>query len=172
MVEWKKLGEVCEVQRGKRITKGDLIENGLYPVISGGVTPMGYIDSFNREPNTITVSQYGTAGYVDFQLSRFWANDICYCVYPNKDLNNKYLWYVLKNKQNLLYEIRNTDAVPYSLPIDKLNSVSIPIPSLSEQNRIVGILDTFTASKSLNAANNMNIIVMNSLTLKGKKGWK
>lgn len=146
MVEWKKLGEVCEVQRGKRITKGDLIENGLYPVISGGVTPMGYIDSFNREPNTITVSQYGTAGYVDFQLSRFWANDICYCVYPNKDLNNKYLWYVLKNKQNLLYEIRNTDAVPYSLPIDKLNSVSIPIPSLSEQNRIVGILDTFTAS--------------------------
>lgn len=146
MVEWKKLGEVCEVQRGKRITKGDLIENGLYPVISGGVTPMGYIDSFNREPNTITVSQYGTAGYVDFQLSRFWANDICYCVYPNKDLNNKYLWYVLKNKQNLLYEIRNTDAVPYSLPIDKLNSVSIPIPSLSEQNRIVGMLDTFTAS--------------------------
>ncbi len=146
MVEWKKLGEVCEILRGKRVTKGELIENGEYPVISGGVTPMGYINSYNREPNTITVSQYGTAGYVDYQLSRFWANDICYCVYPEKGLDNKYLWYVLKNKQDLLYAIRNTDAVPYSLPADKLSTVTIPIPSLPEQTRIVGILDMFTSS--------------------------
>ena len=107
MVEWKKLGEVCEIIRGKRVTKGDLLENGKYPVISGGVTPMGFINSFNREANTITVSQYGTAGYVDFQKERFWANDICYSVYPSEQLNNKYLWYVLKNKQEYLYSIRN-----------------------------------------------------------------
>ena len=146
MVEWKKLGEVCEVIRGKRVTKGDLLENGKYPVISGGVTPMGFINSFNREPNTITVSQYGTAGYVDFQKERFWANDICYSLYPSEQLNNKYLWYVLKNKQAFLYSIRNTDAVPYSLPIDSLKKVTIPITPLSEQQRIVGILDTFTSS--------------------------
>ena len=146
MVEWKKLGEVCTIIRGNRVTKGELVDNGKFPVISGGVTPMGFIDSYNREPNTITVSQYGTAGYVDFQHSRFWANDICYCVYPQKDMDNKYLWYVLKSKQNLLYAIRNTDAIPYSLPIDTLKSVSIPIPSLSEQTRIVGILDTFTSA--------------------------
>jgi len=146
MVEWKKLGEVCTIIRGNRVTKGELVDNGKFPVISGGVTPMGFIDSYNREPNTITVAQYGTAGYVDFQHSRFWANDICYCVYPEKDMDNKYLWYVLKGKQNLLYAIRNTDAVPYSLPIDTLKSVSIPIPSLSEQTRIVGILDTFTSA--------------------------
>ena len=146
MVEWKKLGEVCKVLRGKRVTKGELKENGTYPVISGGVTPMGYIDSFNREPNTITVSQYGTAGYVDFQQTRFWANDICYSVYPEKDLDNKFLWYALKSQQNLLYAIRNTDATPYSLPADTLNSVPIPIPSLEEQTRIVGILDTFTSA--------------------------
>ena len=146
MVEWKKLGEVCEVIRGKRVTKGDLLENGKYPVISGGVTPMGFINSFNREPNTITVSQYGTAGYVDFQKERFWANDICYSVYPSEQLDNKYLWYVLKNKQAFIYSIRNTDAVPYSLPIDSLNKVTIPVLTLSEQQRIVGILDTFTSS--------------------------
>ncbi len=146
MVEWKELGEVCKIVRGKRVTKGELIENGIFPVISGGVTPMGYIDSYNREPNTITVSQYGTAGYVDFQRSRFWANDICYCVYPESDLDNKYLWYVLKSRQDLLYAIRNTDAIPYSLPADTLKSVSIPIPIISEQQRIVDILDAFTFS--------------------------
>ena len=146
MVEWKKLGEICKVLRGKRVTKGDLLENGEYPVISGGVTPMGFINFFNREPNTITISQYGTAGYVDFQKQRFWANDICYSVFPSEQLNNKYLWYVLKNKQVFLYSIRNTDAIPYSLPIDSLSKVTIPIPCLSEQQRIVGILDTFTSS--------------------------
>ena len=146
MADLKTIGETCNVIRGKRVTKGNLIDNGLYPVISGGVTPMGFINSFNREANTITVSQYGTAGYVDYQDSRFWANDICYCIYPKANLVNKYLWYVLKNKQDLLYSIRNTDAVPYSLPIDSLKNVEIPIPSLSEQNRIVGILDTFTSA--------------------------
>ena len=146
MVEWKELGDICKIVRGKRVTKGELIENGRYPVISGGVTPMGYINSYNREPNTITVSQYGTAGYVDFQHSRFWANDICYCIYPESNLDNKYLWYVLKSKQDMLYAIRNTDAIPYSLPADTLNSVSIPIPTISEQQRIVDILNTFTSS--------------------------
>lgn len=146
MVEWKKLGEVCTILRGNRVTKGELVDNGKFPVISGGVTPMGFIDSYNREPNTITVSQYGTAGYVDFQYSRFWANDICYCVYPEKSVDNKYLWYVLKSKQDLLYAIRNTDATPYSLPVDTLKSILIPIPSLEEQARIVGILDTFTSA--------------------------
>ncbi len=146
MVEWKKLGEVCTIIRGNRVTKGELVDNGKFPVISGGVTPMGFIDSYNREPNTITVSQYGTAGYVDFQYSRFWANDICYCVYPEKSVDNKYLWYVLKSKQDLLYAIRNTDATPYSLPVDTLKSILIPIPSLSVQTRIVGILDTFTSA--------------------------
>ena len=146
MVEWKKLGEVCTILRGNRVTKGELVDNGKFPVISGGVTPMGFIDSYNREPNTITVSQYGTAGYVDFQYTRFWANDICYCVYPEKSVDNKYLWYVLKSKQDLLYAIRNTDATPYSLPVDTLKSILIPIPSLEEQTRIVGILDTFTSA--------------------------
>ena len=146
MVEWKKLGEVCTILRGNRVTKGELVDNGKFPVISGGVTPMGFIDSYNREPNTITVSQYGTAGYVDFQYSRFWANDICYCVYPEKSVDNKYLWYVLKSKQDLLYAIRNTDATPYSLPVDTLKSILIPIPSLEEQTRIVGILDTFSSA--------------------------
>ena len=27
-VEWKKLGEVCEIIRGVRVTKKDLIDNG------------------------------------------------------------------------------------------------------------------------------------------------
>lgn len=143
-VEIQPLGDVCEILRGKRVTKSDIKPQGTYPVISGGITPMGYMEDYNREPNTITVSQYGTAGYVDFQTVRFWANDICYCLYPKQNLNNRYLWYVLKDKQNYLYEIRNTDATPYSLPSETLKSVQIPLPPLAIQQEIVSVLDSFT----------------------------
>lgn len=37
MVEWKKLGDICEVQRGKRLTKNLLDDNAAYPVYHGGL---------------------------------------------------------------------------------------------------------------------------------------
>ena len=147
MVEWKKLGEVCAIVRGNRVTKSDLIKNGTYPVISGGVSPLGFIDKFNREAHTITIAQYGSAGYVDIQPNRFWANDVCYSLYPNEGVINLFLYYSLKNKQREIYALR-TNAVPAHLPQKDLSNLEIPIPSLSEQQRIVSILDTFTSSIS------------------------
>ena len=64
-VEWKKLEEVCEIVRGVRITKKDLVVGGKYPVVSGGTGYMGFTDKYNREKNIITIAQYGTAGYVN-----------------------------------------------------------------------------------------------------------
>lgn len=140
-----KLGTCSTIARGTRVTKKEIKPSGLYPVISGGVTPMGYIDKYNREENTITVSQYGSAGFIDFQKEKFWANDICYSIYPTESINNLYLCYYLKHKQDYLYKIRNTNATPYSLPLDTLKSVTIPLPPLPIQEEIVRILDKFTA---------------------------
>lgn len=145
MVEWKKLGDICSIVRGNRVTKSDLVEDGIYPVISGGVSPLGYINRFNREPNTITMAQYGSAGYVDLQKEKFWANDVCYSFSPKNCIFNKYLYYTLKNLQREIYSMR-TNAVPAQLPLKKLSELKIPIPSLSDQRRIVTILDTFTSA--------------------------
>ena len=145
MVERKAIGDICTIIRGNRVTKSDLIEDGKYPVISGGMSPLGYIDKYNREPNTITIAQYGSAGYVDIQTERFWANDVCYSIYPKDNVINKFLYYSLKKEQVYIYSLR-TNAVPAHLPQKELAGIVLPIPSLSEQNRIVGILDTFTAS--------------------------
>lgn len=143
MVKWVELGEMTDIVRGKRLTKGQILTKGEYPVISGGITPMGYYNEYNRNEGTITISQYGSAGYVDYQYSKFWANDICYCLYPHEFILNRYLWHILKSKQNLLYSIRNIEAIPYYLSIDKLKSVVIPLPTKEEQERIVGILDKY-----------------------------
>ena len=61
MVEWKKLGEVCEVLRGKRLTKSQLNETEGYPVLHGGSTPMGYYSDYNRKANTTVVVNTGKA---------------------------------------------------------------------------------------------------------------
>lgn len=145
MVEWKTIGEVTNIIRGNRVTKSDLLDDGKYPVISGGFSPLGYIDKYNREKDTITIAQYGSAGYVAWQAEKFWANDVCYSVYPQENLSNRYLFYTLINKQYDIYSLR-TNAVPAHLPLKSLQDITIPVPSLSEQTRIVGILDTFTSS--------------------------
>ena len=87
-VQWMPLGEVAEIKRGERVTKSQLIPDGRFPVISGGIKPLGYFNDFNRESNTITIAQYGTAGYVNFITEPFWANDVCYCVFPKEIILN------------------------------------------------------------------------------------
>jgi len=142
-VEYHHLNDVTTIKRGERVTKAQLIPDGKYPVISGGVKPLGYLNRYNREGNTITIAQYGTAGYVDWQQSQFWANDVCYSIFPSKKINNRFLYFVLLNNQNLLYSLK-TNAIPACLPLDKLAGIEIPIPPLPVQEEIVRVLDTFT----------------------------
>ena len=56
-IEYKKVGTICTVLRGKRLTTKELLDDGAYPVIHGGTTPMGYYDKANRkaggEPNAL-----------------------------------------------------------------------------------------------------------------------
>ncbi len=143
-VGFRKLGEVCEIIRGKRVTKKEILDKGKYPVVSGGIGFMGYLNEYNREENTITIAQYGTAGFVNWQNQKFWANDVCFSVIPNETLIiNRYLYYVLTNMQNYLYSISNRSAIPYSISSNNIMQITIPIPPLEIQQEIVKILDQF-----------------------------
>ncbi|WNE32460.1 restriction endonuclease subunit S [Helicobacter pylori] len=136
-----RLGDIAEIKRGVRITKNELDVFGKYPVVSGGVGFLGYTNNFNRYENTITIAQYGTAGFVNWQNQKFWANDVCFCVYPNKDvIKNIFLYYFLKANQNYLYEISNRNATPYSISKDKILDFEIFLPPLNEQIAIADIL--------------------------------
>ncbi len=144
-VEFKALREVAMVRRGKRLTKRQLSHDSKFPVYSGGVTPMGYFDEFNQPANTVTVVKYGTAGFVNYIEQKFWANDVCYCIKPKdpRQSVNKYLFYALKNKQDLIKSLV-TDAIPAHLPTAVINNFKIPLPPLEIQHAIVGILDKFS----------------------------
>lgn len=145
MVEWKKLGEVCEVLRGKRLTKSQLNETEGYPVLHGGSTPMGYYSDYNRKANTTVVVNTGNAGSVFFYDKEFWSSDACFSLYPNKGIIDKYLYLYVYGCEKILKGKIRAGAMP-TIDANTVASLIIPIPSLSEQERIVGILDTFTAS--------------------------
>ena len=100
-----RLGDVVNIIRGERVTKKELSDKAPYPVVSGGSGYMGRYDKYNRKENTITIAQYGTAGYIAFRTEKFWANDICYSVIPSQVVDNKFVYYVLVNMQNLLAEL-------------------------------------------------------------------
>ena len=145
MVEWKKLGEVCKVLRGKRLTKSQLSETDGYPVLHGGSTPMGFYSEYNRKANTTVVVNTGNAGSVFFYNKEFWSSDACFSLYPNNEIIDKFLYLYVYGCENILKGKIRAGAMP-TIDSNAVESLIIPIPSLSEQTRIVGILDTFTSA--------------------------
>ena len=145
-VEWKPLGEICAIKTGKGITKKDAISDGTYPIISGGKMPMDYIDIYNREANTVTVSRVGAnAGFVSYISERFYLNDKCFSIIPKKDnvLIPRFLYYGLKSQEDNISTLQSQGGVP-TINTAKLGNVRLPLPPLPVQKEIVRILDKFT----------------------------
>ncbi|MDO5482017.1 MAG: restriction endonuclease subunit S [Bacteroidaceae bacterium] len=144
MVEWKKLGEVCTFRRGRTITAKDAVE-GSVPVIAGGQTPSYYHNEANRTGESITIAGSGAyAGFVSYWNLPIFVSD-AFTVEPSEVLLYKYVFQWLKMNQQRIFETQKGAGVPHVHGKDIAN-FQIPIPSLSEQTRIVSILDTFTAS--------------------------
>ena len=144
-IEVMTLGEMCSVQRGKRLTKRDLNHNGRFPVFHGGIEPIGYYSSSNREANSVMVINVGaSAGTVGYSSKEFWSSDGCFCFSHCEQLNQKYLFYALQSMENSIKGQVRKAGIP-TLDNKVVEKLKIPIPSLAEQQRIVSILDKFEA---------------------------
>lgn len=151
-VEWKKLGEVAELKRGNTITKKTSTE-GNYPVISGGKQPAYYINSFNREGETITIAGSGAyAGYVMFWNEPIFVSDAFSIKVNNEQILPRYIYHFLLNIQDKIHALKSGGGVPHVYAKDVARFL-IPLPPLSVQHRIVEILDKFTALEAELEAN-------------------
>lgn len=142
-VEWKTLGEVTELKRGKTIT-AKTKNAGNIPVISGGQIPAYYNAEHNRDGETITVAGSGAyAGFVMYWNEPIFVSD-AFSVKPyTAILNTRYVFHFLLNNQAWIYHLQKGSGVPHVYPKDLAN-LPIPIPPLHVQADIVRILDTFT----------------------------
>ncbi len=144
-VEFRKLGEVINILKGKQLNKELLLDYGEYPVMNGGIHASGYWNEYNTDYPKIIISQGGaSAGYVNYMTSKFWAGAHCYMIELNSEkLNYKFLYYFLKNSQIILMKSQFGAGIPALNKAD-IKTLTIPIPPLEIQQEIVKILDQFS----------------------------
>lgn len=144
-VESVKLGDYIILYTGEQLNKANMFKIGSYPVINGGVSASGFVEAYNEQANTITISQGGaSAGYVNFIKVPFWAGAHCFVIKPNSDnLNKRFLYHYIKGQEFFIQQCQQGAGIP-SVNSDKIKKLLIPFPPLSIQQEIVSVLDSFT----------------------------
>ena len=143
-VEFVKLGETCEVLRGKRLTKKQLSETEKYPVFHGGIQPIGFYSKKNRNANTVMIINVGaSAGTIGYSEKDFWSSDGCYCLSHTESVLPRYIYYVLSKDQHYFQSKVRHGGIP-TLDALVVRNYRIPLPPLPIQTEIVRILDKLT----------------------------
>lgn len=142
-VEYKKISEITDILRGKRLTKSQLLEDGQYPVYHGSLSPLGYYNKANRESDTVIVVNTGGIGGVGYSATPFWCSDGCFCIAHCKVLINKFIYYYLIGFQDYFISRIRAGGVP-TIDKDTVGNIKIPVPPIAVQREIVRILDNFT----------------------------
>lgn len=149
MVEWKKLGEICTNLDFKRkpITSAKRVA-GIYPYY-GASGIVDYVENYIFDGDYLLVSEDGAnllarTSPIAFSIKgKNWVNNHAHVLEFKYTTTQKFVEVYL-NMIDLSPWI-NGAAQP-KLNQANLSIIDIPFPPLSEQNRIVGILDTFTDS--------------------------
>lgn len=165
MVEWKSIGEISSnvFAGGTPSTKHEEYYDGDIPWIRSGeidfnvitkaernITTAGYKNSSAKliRKGSVVMAMTGAtvakSAIVDFETT---ANQsVCAIETVESIVNYKFVFYSLAKDY---FKIRSSaQGALTSLNLAMIKQLQIPIPSLSEQQRIVSILDTFTSSIS------------------------
>ena len=161
--QWSTLGEVCEVRNG---ATPDTNIPHYWDGPHAWVTPaeMGGLDSpfVSKTRRTLTdqglaacsaslapeksviLSSRAPIGHLIINEVPMATNQGCKTLVPSRSLNFKFLYYFLKANVPLLDSL-GTGATFRELSAGKLKEVTIPVPPLAEQQRIVAKLDEVDA---------------------------
>ena len=142
-VEMVKLGECIKLSFGERITK--LHDAGTrYPVYGGGGASF-MTDSFNRSDEFV-ISRFALSEVcVRFVPGEFWLLDsgITFDVNESRCVKH-YIGQFLLSRQIEIYR-KSAGAAQRNLKTAEFLSMGVPLPCLSEQQRIADLLDRFDA---------------------------
>lgn len=143
-VEFKTIQETVGVNRGRRLTKSELIDDGRYEVYHGSKdTPLGMYNKFNAPKYSTIVVNTGGIGGVKYLENDFWCSDGSFWLGQCDYINSKYLYYSLVGYEEYFYSQKRVGGVP-TIDRSVIETFEIPIPPLEIQNEIVRILDNFT----------------------------
>lgn len=133
----KAIGQVLQLQYGKPLEDGDRKPDGLYPVY-GANGQKNRTDRFYHDKPSIVVGRKGSAGEIDLTEPKFWPLDVTYFVtFDEQQHELRFLYYLLTT----LDLPQLAKGVKPGINRNEVYSQVAKIPPLSEQQRIVSILD-------------------------------
>lgn len=194
----KTLGEVCDVMNGgtpktgvseywdgnhRWITPAEMGKR-LSPYVSDTerkITDLGLRDSSARmlPQNSVILSSRAPIGHLVINTEPMGTNQGCKGLIPRSQIETKFLYYYLSSIVDMLNSL-GTGATFKELSGGKLKEVVIPVPSLAEQQRIVGLLDEAfeglavakaNAEKNLQNARALFESHLQSVFTQGGPGW-
>ncbi len=145
-VEWKTLGEVCEMKAGKSISASDISsissEENAYPCF-GGNGSRGYVNSYSHNGKYSIIGRQGAlCGNVCFAEGKFYATEHAVVVKQGVQFIARFLYHLLLSMNLNQYA---TGGAQPGLAVSNLEKIKIPIPPLSIQEEIMENLDTFSS---------------------------
>ena len=148
-VEFKKLGDVCDVFTGGEAPEDSIKEKNprdeyIYPIYSNGIGEnalWGFSKSYRIDKKAVTFSSIGTIGYPTLREPKFIPIIRLKVLVPKDEniLNVGFLKYALE-----IVEFEQQKSTVPNINADMIKSIRIPIPPVEVQTEIVRILDTFT----------------------------
>ncbi|GAA7772905.1 hypothetical protein HpBT0202_03210 [Helicobacter pylori] len=145
-VEFRKLGEVCEILDNRRIPIAKNKRNpGIYPYY-GANGIQDYIDSYIFDGDFVLVGEDGSVinkdntPVVNWASGKIWVNNHAHVLQTKNELKLKFLYFYLQTI-DVSYCVAGT---PPKINQENLKKITIPIPPLEIQQEIVKILDAFT----------------------------
>ena len=134
------LRDIASFAKGEQINGDELISDGDYEYLNGGIAPSGKWNTSNVNGNTVTISEGGNScGYVNYMRRPFWCGAHCYYLYDLR-VDSEYLYFMLKSQQSRLMRIRTGACMPNIKKVDLGKFVLEFDTDIRQQRGIVTIL--------------------------------
>jgi type I restriction enzyme S subunit len=151
--QWKtaRIGDVVVDNPKSKLKVRDSISDGAYPFYTSGVS-INSCDDFLCDGKNIFLATGGKACVQYYEGKAAYSTD-CYSLTTRADVTPKFFFYFLNSILADIEEHMFEGAALRHLQKTKFREIITPLPSLAEQQRIVGLLDEAFAGITTTQAN-------------------
>ena len=148
--DWRSVtvGNILQLEYGKPLPEGDRVDDGMYPVY-GANGEKGRTNHCYYDQPSIIVGRKGSAGELNLSDGGFWPLDVTYFVKLKSEIDLRFVYYLLTR----LDLPSLAKGVKPGINRNEVYAITVSVPGLKEQQRIVAILDEAFQGIAAAAAN-------------------
>ena len=120
------LGSICEIKSGNHTTNKSDFKDGLYPIIGGGIKPIGFHNEYNCDENTILCASHGTVGLLSMYPIKTFLT-MCFGIIIKDNKIKLYIYNYLKYIRNEIINLGNGSTLK-CLTKSQLMKIKLKIP--------------------------------------------